>query len=285
MTEASKRDIKRYYVRPQNLFCSNKDDILRTLADLDGQNCSIYTLKNLENHNDIHKLTNKDIIYYYDDRVLYDKNHVQVLDYDLFVKHEEERKSLDADRVSDSEFVKNYDDRMTDLTNDDDTIREDLKEGQESMNANYEEAANNLDRFMEDDETGEIFDRFYDIRTADEMVEFLKDHMIDEEEFYDIAGDGATIEEFARYIIDNKVNSLDEEFFCSFDNVKSRLHEDIDSDDVCCICGEPINGYGNNPYPYKKEGRCCDACNWKFVIPARLDAMNNRDRADESLDK
>lgn len=39
--------------------------------------------------------------------------------------------------------------------------------------------------------------------------------------------------------------------------------------DFCCICGEPIEGYGNNAAPYK-EGRCCDACNYKFVIPARL---------------
>jgi hypothetical protein len=39
---------------------------------------------------------------------------------------------------------------------------------------------------------------------------------------------------------------------------------------VCCICGEPSEGYGNNPDPYKNTGRCCDACNLKFVIPARL---------------
>ena len=41
-------------------------------------------------------------------------------------------------------------------------------------------------------------------------------------------------------------------------------------EEICCICGEPIEGYGNNPRPYKHEGRCCDACNSKFVIPARL---------------
>lgn len=45
-------------------------------------------------------------------------------------------------------------------------------------------------------------------------------------------------------------------------------------EEICCICGEPIEGYGNNPEPYKHKGRCCDACNLKFVIPARLAELN-----------
>lgn len=48
--------------------------------------------------------------------------------------------------------------------------------------------------------------------------------------------------------------------------------ENID-DDTCCICGKKIDGYGNNPYPYKEEGRCCKECNIKYVIPARIKAM------------
>ena len=40
----------------------------------------------------------------------------------------------------------------------------------------------------------------------------------------------------------------------------------------CCICGRPFTGYGNNPYPIVSEegARCCDECNVKAVIPARL---------------
>jgi hypothetical protein len=38
---------------------------------------------------------------------------------------------------------------------------------------------------------------------------------------------------------------------------------------VCCICGKECEGYGNNPYPLKNEGRCCDECN-KKVIEERL---------------
>ena len=40
---------------------------------------------------------------------------------------------------------------------------------------------------------------------------------------------------------------------------------------ICCICGKKFNGYGNNPDPVKKEGRCCDDCNNTKVIPARLE--------------
>lgn len=40
----------------------------------------------------------------------------------------------------------------------------------------------------------------------------------------------------------------------------------------CCICGKEFEGYGNNPYPLAdgEDKRCCDECNWAYVIPARL---------------
>lgn len=52
----------------------------------------------------------------------------------------------------------------------------------------------------------------------------------------------------------------------------------------CCICGKEIEGFGNNPdearwknpdgsveQPKFSEGdKCCDECNWKFVIPGRM---------------
>ena len=41
----------------------------------------------------------------------------------------------------------------------------------------------------------------------------------------------------------------------------------------CCLCGVIAVGYGNNPQPIKKEGRCCDECNADQVIPARLELM------------
>ena len=114
LTEA-KRYVKRYYVRPQNIFCSNKEEILKALVQVGDNNCSVYSLKSLTNHDDVHLLKPSDIIYYYDDGVLYDKNHVKVMDYDLFVKHEEERKKVgNVNAISDASFDKMYDDRLTD---------------------------------------------------------------------------------------------------------------------------------------------------------------------------
>lgn len=45
---------------------------------------------------------------------------------------------------------------------------------------------------------------------------------------------------------------------------------------ICCICGEPFVGYGNNPDPYKKEGRACDECNKRFVVPSRLEKWKEK---------
>ena len=53
---------------------------------------------------------------------------------------------------------------------------------------------------------------------------------------------------------------------------------------ICCICGKLATGYGNNPdgavwkdgndelhFPtFNEDDRCCDECNWNFVIPGRL---------------
>ena len=112
--DEAKRYVKRYYVRPLNIFCGNKEDIIQALIRAGDQNCSVYSLKNLTDHEDVHLLQPSDIIYYWDNHVLYDKNHVQVMDYDLFVKHEEERKKVgNINAVSDAAFSAMYDDRAT----------------------------------------------------------------------------------------------------------------------------------------------------------------------------
>ena len=41
----------------------------------------------------------------------------------------------------------------------------------------------------------------------------------------------------------------------------------------CCICGNEINGYGNNPEPVRDNGVCCMMCNYEMVIPARIKAL------------
>ena len=179
----AKRYVRRYYIRPQNIFCSNKAEILKALIELDDANCSVYTLNNLGDEKDVSKLMSNDIIYYYDDGILYDKNRVKVMDYDLSIKKEENRKHFaDVDKTSEKEFKNAYEDRMTDAT--------------------------------------ELEEDFFNLDFEDFNV-------------------------FGEKLTESK-------------------------DDFCCICGEPLDGYGNNPEPYKEEGRCCDGCNLKFVVPARL---------------
>lgn len=57
----------------------------------------------------------------------------------------------------------------------------------------------------------------------------------------------------------------------------------------CCICGKEFEGFGNNPYPvgsdvYSDEDRCCDECNWKYVIPARLARLEPAPAREYKLD-
>lgn len=49
---------------------------------------------------------------------------------------------------------------------------------------------------------------------------------------------------------------------------------------ICSICGEEYIGYGNNAQPVN-DGRCCDECNRKTVIPIRVILMNSKGRSTE----
>lgn len=43
---------------------------------------------------------------------------------------------------------------------------------------------------------------------------------------------------------------------------------------ICSLCGKECFGYGNNPYPLKSyEERCCNKCNYRKVVPARVEEM------------
>lgn len=50
----------------------------------------------------------------------------------------------------------------------------------------------------------------------------------------------------------------------------------------CCICGNEVLGYGNNPYPITREGECCDICNMTTVLQARIFNLYNMEHNDES---
>jgi len=45
----------------------------------------------------------------------------------------------------------------------------------------------------------------------------------------------------------------------------------MDIQKTCCFCNQTFTGYGNNPAPLADSDQCCcDACNLRYVIPARL---------------
>ena len=44
----------------------------------------------------------------------------------------------------------------------------------------------------------------------------------------------------------------------------------------CCLCGKKVKEYGNNPYPLRARGKCCDKCNMDLVIPARIIAIYSK---------
>ncbi len=40
---------------------------------------------------------------------------------------------------------------------------------------------------------------------------------------------------------------------------------------TCVICKVDLKGaFGNNPFPVKRDGFCCEYCNITIVIPARV---------------
>ena len=43
---------------------------------------------------------------------------------------------------------------------------------------------------------------------------------------------------------------------------------------TCCLCNKEMYEFGNNPYPLKETGSCCDVCNYIKVIPARIKKAN-----------
>ena len=60
--------------------------------------------------------------------------------------------------------------------------------------------------------------------------------------------------------------------------MKFKLVEAAESK-ICCICKKPFDGYGNNAEPVC-SGSCCDECNMKEVIPARLSMLDKSSSKD-----
>ena len=67
------------------------------------------------------------------------------------------------------------------------------------------------------------------------------------------------------YKFENKAGKSKEELF--WDNIMDLTLKN-EKEGVCCICGKPYDNYGNNAKPFR-DGRCCDECDTKVVIPYR----------------
>lgn len=48
---------------------------------------------------------------------------------------------------------------------------------------------------------------------------------------------------------------------------------------VCCICGKKFTGWGNNPWPVVEDvnARCCDVCNNRVVLTARISGLKRKE--------
>lgn len=449
--QEAKREVRRYYLKPQNIWCSNKAEVLKALVDVGTNDCVIYTLKNLVDNDDIHKLSDKDIIYYFEDGILYDKNKVRVMDYDLVIKHEEDRPKL-TNNASDATFRAAYEDRITDQSVVEDlemteaeknTLEEFLKEdrytkeelcaylaehGEITLGHNEQDADVMLvdgEQYSHTDYSLVQYGNSYGIYTwlvnksggmiegnvnldfdsFDDAWDYIIDHklneltdsilILDDAGAVEVAGTSETHEpttELKEEVIEKltkadlltyldtyselsigynqddadimyvgneqysdteyRISSLGNhtytidtwyvgkwgeeregnlhEVFHSFEDLWSFIlqnnllnleesplivesavvHDDSDAffleydainaygealtegkkKQTCCICGEELEGYGNNPAPYRDSGVCCDACNAKFVIPARLDEYQesydlDNEQKDEQFDE
>lgn len=265
LTEA-KRYVRRYYIRPQNIFCSNKAEILKALIELDDANCSVYTLNNLGDEKDVSKLMNSDIIYYYDDGILYDKNRVKVMDYDLSIKKEENRKHFaNVDKAPEKEFKNEYEDRMTDATELEESYTDALAgSGYDIIGADFTDKG---DQF--------VISLNYNISDLEEAANELSVCLAEIGIYvtsWNTNGSNIIVFDLDEDVDDNLAFNLTFEDYDVFGRKLTEAKEDF-----CCICGEPLEGYGNNPEPYMSydEGRCCDGCNLKFVIPMRISEMED----------
>lgn len=260
----SKRYVRRYYIRPQNIFCSNKAEILKALIELDDANCSVYTLNNLGDEKDVSKLMSSDIIYYYDDGILYDKNRVKVMDYDLSIKKEENRRHFaNVDKAPEKEFKNAYEDRMTDATELEESYTDALADsGYDIISADFTDSN---DKFVIslNHNTSDLE------KAANELSVCLAEIGIYVTD-WNTNGSNVIIFDLDEEVDDNLAFNLTFEDYNAFGEKLTEAKENF-----CCICGEPIEGYGNNPEPFMDadEGQCCDGCNLKFVIPARLELM------------
>ena len=110
-----------------------------------------------------------------------------------------------------------------------------------------------------------------------EMISFVAGLLaVQKELFVSMVKDLATDSKLYPAITEGKINEsynigYDDallEVLLLFSNIKRETNQ------KCVICGSPIKGFGNNAEPVAK-GLCCNLCDAKVVLPARIKKFNN----------
>ena len=151
------------------------------------------------------------------------------------------------------------------------------------------EANGNSLNESKEDETSDIILEIHEDETSDFPYtdEYQADaHFAELEQMTDPDLNGRGIIGYARLMKDDEGNFFlaDERYACDDSQIQlvdtavdeflaSKLNENLSQEDkTCVICGKDYDGYGNNAEPVA-DGKCCDDCNIKIVIPARLKQM------------
>jgi len=56
--------------------------------------------------------------------------------------------------------------------------------------------------------------------------------------------------------------------------IKFKIGDNMKNNKICVICKQRYEGYGNNSQPFT-IGRCCDACNYRVVVPYKQKVNDN----------
>lgn len=102
---------------------------------------------------------------------------------------------------------------------------------------------------------------------AEKDIELAKDLFAEQCEF--VSGEKPMFFEVGNYEEDNavRVEVLSEDELAGFGFNESL--KEAKEEHECCICHKKFKGFGNNAEPVC-DGICCDDCNWRVVIPARV---------------
>ena len=133
-----------------------------------------------------------------------------------------------------------------------------------------------------DEYTGEVDPDTYEFKCFDVVIlPAVKDARMSL--VTESAGNETTVTKFKK-LLNESLEGLDKEKQDFMKEVSNNVLKEAFEKHTCIICGKEFEGYGNNASPVA-DGICCDECNEKEVIPARLNkAKKSIKESDEYID-